>query len=1274
MSAVTPDSFAKQSSQPKPLAEPSLVESLDWILSILGSQKIAVAMFAYGIFVVLVGTLAQVDKDIWQVVPEYFRAWIMWVDINLFFPPSFFPDRKPADVPLIPMPGGMFVGVTMIANMSFAHLRWLLQLRAKFLPLMGGIALLSFGWVVTLLVILNGHNHGGFQAKPPFSWEQYWTGLQLLFIATWVVGLFSYIWLVVQPAFQTTKWTPLRVVMLALFGTLLVSYSVFVWFMLFGIETPGGESLRILWQLMQATLVSIVLLAGCVVVFQKRGGVVLLHQGLLLLMLNELFVARYAVEYNISLVEGQTTNYLRDIRAAELALIDRSGKERDEHFVVPFQKLLNNAAKNEKLVKDGKPAVAIDDPEGILPVKVTVLEYVRNADLRALKKDEKTLATTGRGLKEAIKPARSATGTDSDTPVDLGAAYVKFTDKKTDKDLGTFLLAQLITEQDDPKQWETVDVSGKPYLAGLRFKRQYVPFTVQLKDVRKDDYVASNTPRNYSSDIVLKDPASGVDSAVHIKMNDPLRYSGLTLYQSGYQVLPGGVEHTSLAVVKNTGWMIPYVALMIIAVGMVAHFLSTLTRFLRRRENEELNAGEIINAEFAPPSPLESKPGKKERRVREFLPPMPRPASNRRSTLAAIGCAAAIFFIFVGMAWTKASRTTAKLDLDGFGRLPVAFAGRVMPIDTYARNVLLQLRQRETAKNADNVTVPATEWMLDLITGVEGAGKYRIIKIDNPDVLKVFELEDRPGHLFSTEELLPKIQEFEKQVQAARVLQKEKADLSPQQRKLLQLDGQLNQYMVLIRAFSPPRLPPLPKPGDNEAEVKQKIMEFKMAMMQSSEALEQAKPPLAIPMPDATNKGKTRWQSFHNAWLVWFLQTELQQQQGDAATDAFVNMLTTYRTQAEARDAVTKAKADKSSPATIKSLETTRLAAIDKFNEAVRRYESFVDRADPPEYNPEKLSLESWVNRFSPFYVGLQLYVVAFLLAALGWLIPSRALNWSSFTLVLLTFGLHTTALILRIVISGRPPVTNLYSSAIFIGWGCVLLGIVVEAIFRIGLGNLVATLSGFSTLIIAYFLGMGGDTIGVMQAVLDTQFWLATHVVCITLGYTATYVAGFLGVLFVALGMFTPRLDAASRKNLGRMIYGITCFAMFFSFFGTVLGGLWADDSWGRFWGWDPKENGALIIVLWNALLLHAKWDKMVGDRGLALLAIGGNIVTSWSWFGVNELGIGLHSYGFTEGVLLALGAFVVSQLVLIVAGMFPLSYWWSVNNERLGITHVPR
>ena len=125
-------------------------------------------------------------------------------------------------------------------------------------------------------------------------------------------------------------------------------------------------------------------------------------------------------------------------------------------------------------------------------------------------------------------------------------------------------------------------------------------------------------------------------------------------------------------------------------------------------------------------------------------------------------------------------------------------------------------------------------------------------------------------------------------------------------------------------------------------------------------------------------------------------------------------------------------------------------------------------------------------------------------------------------------------------------------------------------------------------------------------------------------------------------------------------MTYGVICFSIFFSFFGTVLGGLWADDSWGRFWGWDPKENGALMIVLWNALILHARWGGMVRDRGIAVLAVLGNICTAWLWFGVNELGIGLHAYGaFDSSTKQTLALYVMSQLLVVAIGCLPMSMW---------------
>jgi len=334
---------------------------------------------------------------------------------------------------------------------------------------------------------------------------------------------------------------------------------------------------------------------------------------------------------------------------------------------------------------------------------------------------------------------------------------------------------------------------------------------------------------------------------------------------------------------------------------------------------------------------------------------------------------------------------------------------------------------------------------------------------------------------------------------------------------------------------------------------------------------------------------------------------------------------------------------------------------VKTFNGEITAYRKLLTANPPAEIDMPKTDFEARFNVFQPFYHASVLYAYGFVLAALAWLGWSGPLNRASFWLSAFTLVMHTLAIVGRIYISGRPPVTNLYSTAVFIGWGCVLMCLIFEMIFRIGIGNVVAGIAGFGTLLISHFLAGDGDTFTVMQAVLDTQFWLATHVVIINLGYAATILAGLLGCLYVLRGVATPSLSPSVGKDLARMIYGTLCFAIFFSFVGTVLGGLWADDSWGRFWGWDPKENGALIIVLWNALVLHARWDGMVKDRGLAVLAIAGNIATSWSWFGVNELGVGLHSYGFTEGVLRNLALFMASQLVIIALGCVPRHLWLS-------------
>ena len=139
----------------------------------------------------------------------------------------------------------------------------------------------------------------------------------------------------------------------------------------------------------------------------------------------------------------------------------------------------------------------------------------------------------------------------------------------------------------------------------------------------------------------------------------------------------------------------------------------------------------------------------------------------------------------------------------------------------------------------------------------------------------------------------------------------------------------------------------------------------------------------------------------------------------------------------------------------------------------------------------------------------------------------------------------------------------------------------------------------------------------------------------------------------------FAARMNPESSKSLSGMVYGIIAFSLFFSFVGTVLGGIWADQSWGRFWGWDPKENGALLIVLWCAIILHARWGGYARERGVMTMAIFGGVITSLSWFGVNMLGVGLHSYGFMDKAFWSLSSFVASQFLLMALAMAPRHFW---------------
>ena len=246
------------------------------------------------------------------------------------------------------------------------------------------------------------------------------------------------------------------------------------------------------------------------------------------------------------------------------------------------------------------------------------------------------------------------------------------------------------------------------------------------------------------------------------------------------------------------------------------------------------------------------------------------------------------------------------------------------------------------------------------------------------------------------------------------------------------------------------------------------------------------------------------------------------------------------------------------------------------FNQNMQLVTDLFAKAQPKA--AQRASFEFLFNRLQPFSQSMMLYVLAFLLACASWLGWSSLLRRSAFYLLLLAIAIHTFGLVSRMYLQERPPVTNLYSSAIFIGWGAVIVALILERIFKDGIGAACAGAIGFVTLIIAHHLAGSGDTLEMLQAVLDTNIWLATHVVAITTGYSAMFLAGMLAIIYVVRGVFTRSLKKQTADSLARMTYGVVCFATLFSFVGTVLGGIWADQSWGRFLGLgsERKRRGA--------------------------------------------------------------------------------------------------
>lgn len=555
---------------------------------------------------------------------------------------------------------------------------------------------------------------------------------------------------------------------------------------------------------------------------------------------------------------------------------------------------------------------------------------------------------------------------------------------------------------------------------------------------------------------------------------------------------------------------------------------------------------------------------------------------------------------------------------NALGDIAVMHQGRLKPLDTVARSSMLMICGKQSFKFKGE-TLHALRWLMDVMCNPQLADRYRVFLIHDPDIQALLKLgeEDKRWSYLELESHLGLLASQADQAQQVQPHQRNRY-----QRAVLELFGHITTYRRLKNSIAPEKSPDFGK------EIAQ-LIDYVQWLIKNPKKIDDD----AIKQ---LNILKTHYDQLAARSSIHFVPPN-----GD---------LPWQRIGEHMRNVLAGAPVDPAAPLFALVRESYQLGDWQMINQLLE------DHLETQAQQLPKIRSEAKFNRMALLYNAMPVYVLGLVITLIAMMLKKRKLLTAGVIVVIGAFLIHTIGLGWRMWIEGRPPVINLYGSAVFVGWGATLMALFLERFYKNGLGNIAATLTGFSTLIIAHHLSLSGDTIEPVRAVLDSNFWLTTHVLIVTLGYSSMFVAGAIGMIFVVRDVILRNLSKESYASMGRMVYGIICFAMLFSFVGTVLGGIWADQSWGRFWGWDPKENGALLIVMWNAAVLHARWSGMVQIRGMMIMAILGNCVTAFSWFGVNMMGVGLHSYGFMDGAFFWIIAFWISQLIFVAIGLFPV------------------
>lgn len=570
--------------------------------------------------------------------------------------------------------------------------------------------------------------------------------------------------------------------------------------------------------------------------------------------------------------------------------------------------------------------------------------------------------------------------------------------------------------------------------------------------------------------------------------------------------------------------------------------------------------------------------------------------------------------------------------------IPVQNGGRIKPLSTYAGFTMLGFQGARSmeieGKDGKKITLKPMPWLLDALFRPQLAIEEPTFRVDNSAALEAIGVKARGKRdRYSYTDIAAgreKLMDLAKTYEAIDSKKRE-----PMQNQIVDLAYNMRNYEALLGYFSFARFG-VTLTGTGEAGKPDQRADIS-ALMQTApqirdqisktrtagNSLEPRIQNLLEQVLDASN--------FAKFGIFMLPPADAKDQTWLSAGNAIMNVMSGDSKNTEQN--VSDIKLLESTARAISKDETTFRSELTTLRDTL------VKRATARgEY--AHVAMEARYDQKNWFLSAMILFLIGSLSALAMWFsgkaIVGKIFVWTTLIPTLIGVGFCITAITQRCIIMQRPPIGNLYDTVIFIATAVTLLALIVEWMTRRRIALGMAPILGAFLVILArrFELGDARDYMDPLVAVLNSNYWLTIHVITISLGYSAGLLSAFLSCGYLLMrGLRLDGGDKELRRAITRAVYGMLCLTLFLALVGTVLGGIWANYSWGRFWGWDPKENGALLIVLWALAILHARLGGFIKEWGLHFASVFTAIVVTFSWWHVNFLGVGLHNYGFTAG-----------------------------------------